>query len=141
MIAGKRRLEAYRRLGRDTIEVRVAADLDTAAVLLEAERDENTCRLDMKPSEKVALGLALEELEKPKAAGRRTANLPGQTDPGGHLDGDAGRVREVVGPAVGLSSKTYDRAKQVVQAKDDPDLAVRKVADALELAAAIEAQQ
>jgi hypothetical protein len=40
--------------------------------LLEAERDENTCREDMKPSEKVALGLALErqwdEMEKKREA-------------------------------------------------------------------------
>ena len=72
----------------------------------------------MKPSEKVALGLALEELEKPKARERKTGRPPISPDPGAHtLDGDAGRVREVVGPAVGLSGKNYDRAKRVVQAK------------------------
>lgn len=82
--------------------------------LLEAERDENTCRLDMKPSEKVALGLALEELEKPKARERKTGRPPISPDPGAHtLDGDAGRVRETVGGKGGSPDPPLDDHNRV----------------------------
>jgi hypothetical protein len=43
-----------------------------AALLLQAERDENTCRKDFTPSEAVAIGKELEELERPKAAERKS---------------------------------------------------------------------
>lgn len=81
--------------------------------LLEAERDENTCRLDMKPSEKVALGLALEELERPKAEARERAGKQ-PSDPGGQgLDGDAGRVRETVGGKGGSPDPPLDDHNRV----------------------------
>lgn len=127
LIAGQRRLEAYRLLGRKEIETTIAADLDSASALLEAERDENTCRLDMKPSEKVALGIALEELERPKAAERERA---GRAPSGPGSGGSTGHeTRETVGAALGMSGTTYDRAKRVIRAKEDPDPEVRVVAE------------
>lgn len=114
LIAGGRRLAAVRRLGWTEVPVTVVRTIDDARSLLEAERDENTCREDMKPSEKVALGRALEALEKPRAAERqsrpgqaRSENFTGQTMP---------PVREIVGDMVGMSGVTYQRAKAVVEA-------------------------
>ena len=88
-----------------------------------AERDENTCRKDMTPSEKVAVGMALEYLEVPSAEERRkagnarggkggevTGKLPETSEKIGHGD-----VRDLVGSAVGMSGHTYHRAKTVVQ--------------------------
>ncbi len=62
LIAGRRRLEAYRQLAkehgnaRDRIPVRIVdlSGVPHGKVLL--ERDENTCRLPLQPSEYVALG-------------------------------------------------------------------------------------
>ncbi len=42
--------------------------LDDACRALHAERDENTCRVPLKVSERVELGMRLEGLERPKAA-------------------------------------------------------------------------
>src|SRR4051812_17928608 len=79
LIAGERRLEAWRSLHgeKQPIPAHVVSTVDSARLLLMAERDENVCRKEMTPSESVALGLALEDIEKPKAKERRAANLPG----------------------------------------------------------------
>lgn len=128
LIAGQRRIEACRRLGWSEIPVRVIHDAITARALLIAERDENTCRLDMKPSEKVALGRALEELERGCAAARKRATQakPGQQVGQGSENFTApiarGETREIVGGAVGMSGPTYQRAKAVVEASEDESL-------------------
>lgn len=67
LIAGERRLAVVKLLGWLTVPVRLVDGLDDAKLALVAERDENTCRKELLPSEAVAIGLALEELEKPKA--------------------------------------------------------------------------
>src|SRR3990172_11412661 len=71
LVAGQRRLESARALGWTEVPVRHIERLSEAKTLLGAENDENTCRKDMIPSEKVTLGLALEELERPSAAERK----------------------------------------------------------------------
>jgi hypothetical protein len=91
--------------------------LDSAVALLAAERDENVCRLDMKPSEKVALGRALEPLERPKAAERMTL---GKVSPGS--ESSTGKTYDLVGGAVGMSGPTYKRAKAVVADASDESL-------------------
>jgi ParB family chromosome partitioning protein len=133
LIAGHRRLEAHRRLGRTGIPVRVVDTLTSARDLLVAERDENTCRLDMKPSELVALVKALEKLAKPAAEKRMLAGTL-STDPvperaqGGRMP----PVRDIVAEALGTSHGTYERAKSVVAAVNDPDPEIAAVAaDAL----------
>ena len=119
LIAGQRRLEAFKLLGRTDVPVRVADNLTEARAQLRAERDENTCREDMKPSEKVALGLALEELERPAAVERMTL---GKVSPGSETRGErTGKVYDLVGEAVGMSGPTYKRAKAVVAAAEDGD--------------------
>ena len=133
LIAGNRRLEAYRALGEEEIPVTVVMGLGDAQVALCAEMDENTCRENMKPSENVSLGMALEELERPLAKERKAeagkANLP-------TVSGDElpplikGRTRDIVGEALGVAGQTYQRAKTVVlaaQGESVPD-EVREVA-------------
>lgn len=138
LIAGHRRIEAHRYLGRDAIQCRVVDTLTSARDLLVAERDENTCRMEMKPSELVALGRALEELERPKAEERRAAagaqNLPNAS--AGHQNSTSevegkGYTRNIVGQALGMSGSTYGRAKAVVEAAEsDPRPDVREIAKA-----------
>jgi ParB-like chromosome segregation protein Spo0J len=129
LIAGQRRLEACRSLGWSDVPVTFTSDREDAISLLEMERDENTCRKDMKPSERVALGRALEALEAPKAA-QALAN--GQSAGGRARHGLLSvppneeqkkpyDTREVVAPAVGMSTATYSRAKQLVQAAEAGD--------------------
>lgn len=122
LIAGERRIEAFKRLGRTRIDAVVCDDLEEAAAIIQAERDENTCRKDFAPSEAVSLGKSLETLEREDAekriaAGRKkggdvasgkVARKPGATP--------EKRTRDVVGVAVGMSGKTYQKAKAVVEA-------------------------
>jgi ParB-like chromosome segregation protein Spo0J len=118
LIAGFRRLEALKRLGWKIAPVRFV-NLD-ALLVLQAERDENTVRLDFAPSEAVAIGKALEAMERAQAKARmseggRVGKLP---DPA-----KKGRVRDKVARAVGMGGKTYSKARKVVaEAKRDPRL-------------------
>lgn len=124
LVAGQRRLEACKQLGIDDIPVRVVSRLDSATQFLKAERDENTCRLDMTPSEKVALGQELEKLERPAAEERSRSNLKrgSETPEKETLPVGKGGVRERIGDALGISGPTYQRAKAVVQAaEEDPE--------------------
>jgi ParB/RepB/Spo0J family partition protein len=125
LIAGFRRIEAAKWfLGWKEIPVRVV-DTDD---LLSAERDENTVRKDFTPTEAVAIGRLIEEQEKPKAAEahriglvRATAIRTGRVDelP---TNQKTGGVREIAAKAVGMSPRTYDRAKDVVEAAEaDPE--------------------
>lgn len=74
-----------------------------------AERDENICRRDMAPSEKVALGRELEALERPRAEERKVRKPCAEKVSAQNRE--EGRVRHIVGQAVGMSSTTYQRAK------------------------------
>jgi len=130
LVAGLRRMAAFRHLARKTIPAVVATNLIDARDLLIAERDENECRRPFSTLEAVAMGRALEELEKPKADERR--RLHGNTAPGKGKNTagkspevsaeESSRVREIVGEAIGMAGKTYQNAKAVVlAAEEDPD--------------------
>jgi ParB-like chromosome segregation protein Spo0J len=125
LIAGERRLEAIKMLKWSDLPVHVVSTLAEAAQLLQAERDENTCRKDLAPSEAVALGVKLETIEAPKAQDRREATQGRPPKTGGNLPPvtDAQpKTRDVVGAAVGMSGKTYQKAKAVVEAaQEDPE--------------------
>jgi ParB-like chromosome segregation protein Spo0J len=134
LLAGERRLEAVRRLGWTEIAARVVDTLEDAAARLRFERDENTERKPMTPEELVALGEALEALERPRAAARKAMGqaLGGRATaswPVGHEAGDvasrddaATATRDVVAAAIGMSATSYRRAKTVVAAANDPTL-------------------
>lgn len=134
LIAGHRRIEAAKSLGWTEIKVTFIDGVVDAADLLRMERDENTCRKDMTPSEKIALGRALEELERPKAKARMSeagkSSAPGRpadespvraNEPLCSRPAPIGDVREIVAPAVGMSTATYTRAKQLVTAAESGD--------------------
>jgi len=72
----------------------------------------------------VALGLALEAIERPKAAQREKSGKGaggsggrGKKKPSGKLPQGLGDTRDAVGRAVGLSGKTYERAKAVAASR------------------------
>jgi hypothetical protein len=132
LVAGQRRLEAFRKLGLDAIPAHVAFDQGDAVERLIAERDENTARKQMTPEELVSLGKALEALEAPKAkerqrdAGREygRGNSSGSDE---HKLSDLperkssfGPARNAVAEAIGMSSTSYYRARTVVDAANDP---------------------
>jgi len=130
LVAGHRRVMAMQHLGRDEVAATVVNNLDEAALALAAERDENTCRLNFLPTEAVALGEALERIERPKARERQAKAGP-KSGKGKKRTGSGklpepvvvgGDTRDVVGKAAGTSGKTYERAKAVVEAaKADPE--------------------
>lgn len=123
LIAGRRRLEAVRELGWLIVPVHVVYGLSDALKALQAERDENTCRKDFTPSEAVAIGKALEELEKPKAKQRQAQKLKkGNATPvveNCHHGESNGKTRDKVADAVGMSGRTYEKAKKVVDAAEE----------------------
>ena len=126
LIVGLRRLEAARRLGWTEIPVNVAHGFDDLQRFLDAERDENTCREDLFPSESVALGERIEEVEREAARKRQAAAGPrsgqGQKPSGsGNFPEAVGDARDKVGDAIGMSGRNYDKAKAVVHAaRQDP---------------------
>jgi ParB family chromosome partitioning protein len=69
LIAGERRLAACRQLGWTYIPVHVV-DLDD---VIRGEFAENACRKDFDPSELVAIGEAVERLERERAKTRQGA--------------------------------------------------------------------
>lgn len=126
LIAGHRRLESCSRLGMTEVPVIVAEHITDAVDLLKAERDENTCRKPMTASELISLGRQIEALEKPKArermseAGKSAAPgapsqrfVPANEPLPRPLDS-----RERAAEAVGLSTATYSRIKQVANAAE-----------------------
>lgn len=129
LIAGQRRLEAFKRQGAERIAALFVAKGDALYYLL-AERDENTCRKDFAPSEAVALGADLEHIEKAKAKKRQakaggdkrrdtpqsaSGNLP-EALPDSKTHGD---TRDKVASVVGMSGKSYEQAKSVCASGDD----------------------
>jgi ParB family chromosome partitioning protein len=144
LVAGARRLAAVKELGWRLVPARVYVldgfvedgfdagvdGFDDALGLLKAERDENTCRKDFTPSEAVAIGRALEELEREQARARQRATRAargrkvGAAQGGGKLpppSGGRGKTRDRVAEAVGMSGRTYEKARKVVEAAEaDP---------------------
>jgi len=118
--------EVLRRVLRD-IQLMPTASEVGAISRLKAERDENTCRKDMTPSELVAIGKKLEELKRPEAERRQAEGqrLGGQIRQGSAswpIDQEAEPskgTRAEVAEAVGMTESTYKRAKRVVEASED----------------------
>lgn len=149
LVAGGRRIAAAELLGWEYIQAVIADTFDDAIVALIAERDENTCRKPLSRQEMVEVGRRLEEFEKPKASERKAATqakkgndgkrptgegkLPSPENKGKTADrernanekvgNDAkGKTTDKVAEAVGVSGRTYEKAKQVVEAAEsDPE--------------------
>ena len=123
LVAGLRRLKAFELLGFTEIPVTIAENLSDASAALKAERDENTCRLDMSLAEKLALGEALEAIERPKAKERQAHGLtaPGKTNAPGTIP-EALETRDLVGQAIDMSGKSYSLYKRALNASKDETL-------------------
>ena len=135
LLAGERRLAAFRFLERDTIPVHVVHGIEDLHRYIKTERDENVCRKDFTPSEAVALGQKLEVREAEEAEERaREGNARGgrggkevgdNLSPtlDGKTHGKASRktqnmTRHRVAKSVGMRGTTYEKAKKVVQAAE-----------------------
>jgi ParB family chromosome partitioning protein len=120
LVAGARRLAAVKELGWEKVPVHVVTELDDALAALRAEHDENTCRKDFTVGEKLAIAKALETLER--AAAKQRKKEGGRT--GGKASGKlpaasgAGDTRDKVAEAVGMSGRTYEKAKEVAEAAE-----------------------
>lgn len=70
----------------------------------------------------VALGLALEKLERPKAKERQAhgQTAPGKNAPANLAEASKGEVREKVAAHIGMKRSTYEKAKAVVVAASAP---------------------
>jgi len=122
LIAGERRLRALQLLGETTVPVRYLENINEVADIFRAERSENTQRKDMLPSELASLGAALAELEKPKAAARKS-QAAGQPrgakgasvspHPGMLSELVDGKASELIGDALGISQASYERLSAV----------------------------
>lgn len=117
LIAGERRILAARLLGWESIEAHFV-DLDD---LLRGEHDENVERKAFTTTEAVAIGLALEEIEKARARERQGARTDLQ--PSEKFSGSSGEALVKVAEAVGMSKPTYLKAREVVEAAEqEPEL-------------------
>jgi hypothetical protein len=120
LIAGQRRIEAFRKLGRERIPVTVV-DMEE---VIRGEWAENAERKPFTPSEAVAIGRLIEESESAKARAREHAGHNQHSEPSEKIpEGSKGDTRDIVGAAVGMSGATYSAAKRVVTAaEDDPEI-------------------
>lgn len=109
LIAGERRILAARLLGWESIDAHFV-DLEN---LLQGERDENAVRKDFAPSEAVAIGRALEPLEREAARERQLAGQPSVNFTEG-----SGQALDKVASTVGMSRPTYAKAQEVVEAAE-----------------------
>lgn len=118
LVAGERRLTAFRELGLAEIPARVAHDIGDARDALVAERDENTARKPMLPSESAALGMAIEEMERPAAVERMAQG--GRGGPGTTPSENWGyKTRDVAAEAIGMGEATYRRIKNLITTADN----------------------
>lgn len=111
LVFGERRLRAFKMLGRETIPARIV-NLDS---LIKGELAENDCRKDFTPSERVAIGAAIEaELSHRHGGDRKSEDQGGKNST--LIDAPEGKTRDLVAKATGFGNgKTYEQAKKVVQ--------------------------
>lgn len=138
LVVGERRLEAYRKLGRDVIPVNIVESLSDAMRFIEAERDENICRKDFTPEEAVTLAEALLEIEKPKAQKRKSDGNKAGGKKGGKsrpaensstgisrkpkIRDESNHAKNIAARSVGMDRRTLEKATEVVNAaKSEPE--------------------
>lgn len=118
LVAGERRLRAVRSLGWDRVPTHVVANLADASAVLKAERDENTCRKAMTPTEEASIYAALLEIEQAAARERQGE----RTD----LAATSAEVRQKSAPqrakseaakALGGSPRRYETLDKVLEVK------------------------
>lgn len=113
LIAGARRMAAFEHLGRETVPAYVVRTFAEAEQYLRAERDENTCREALLPTEIDTLRRALLEIEKPAAQARKQSS---NAERGKFPTSAKGRARSKVAQVVGVSDRTLEKIASVVEA-------------------------
>src|SRR5215472_8356447 len=108
LIAGERRLAASKALGWTEIPVHVV-DLDQ---VIRGEFAENVHRKDFAPSELVAIGEEVARVERERARARKAHD----GRPGKLPEGQTGDARDKIAAQLGISGRTYEKAKAVVEA-------------------------
>lgn len=139
LIAGERRLAAARSLDWVKIEAKIANDVTDAATLLQAERDENTCRKAFTPTEEYSLYEALLALQRPTPADNdvATPGLGADTEANVGQSQPSVRARQSVAEIVTGSAgrhKTLEKIGDVKRIAEDPQRSERlrqKAHDAL----------
>jgi N6-adenosine-specific RNA methylase IME4 len=120
---GFRRLVAFKRLGKSMVPAHVTDSLDDVFLALKAERDENVQRETLPPSLLVERARELHEEEERLAKERRLATLKqGKELPDKEnflIGEETGQTRDKVAAAFGLSGKTYEKARQVIDAAEN----------------------
>ncbi len=121
LIAGARRLAAVKSLGWKDVPVTVVDSLDALARALQAERDENTCRLDFAPTEAADMRARIAAALKPVAEANKKATQPKKGERVGpsKLDAPIGNVNKVAAKATGKSSSTLDKVDAVRRAAEE----------------------
>jgi N6-adenosine-specific RNA methylase IME4/ParB-like chromosome segregation protein Spo0J len=111
LIAGKRRLQAFKLLGKTTIP---ATTLDIESVV-RGEFAENSHRKDFTPSELVAIGREVERVERERA---KTRMVAAHASPGKLPELDKGNTRDRIAAQLGIGARTYEKARAVVEAAE-----------------------
>lgn len=108
LLAGRRRLQACQKLGWKKIQALVF-ETENELFCLEVERDENECRKEYTPSERVAIGEAIEKILG-EHRGKPSKDIPQNF---GELKGK--ETAEVAAKKAGFGNpETYRQAKSVV---------------------------
>jgi N6-adenosine-specific RNA methylase IME4 len=124
LIAGQRRLEAYKVLGRTHIPVTVVA-LDD---IVHGEFAENTARKDFTLSEAVAIKRALEPVERKAAKDRQGTRT--DLHPGNLPTSAKGRAADKAAKATGMARRTLEKAEAIVDAAEaEPERFGKLLAD------------
>jgi ParB-like chromosome segregation protein Spo0J len=145
LIAGARRLEAYKLLGRHTVPVVVLMNMTDVRRMMEAERDENECRKPLTPEEALAQSKAIAETIRPIAKARQESTQLHQKNgappfsektafPANPTVLPSGQDRAPVNVAVeaakmtGYSRMSLERVEKVVKAAEE-NPALRPIVD------------
>lgn len=119
LIAGGRRLAAFRLLERAVIPAYIVHDIGDVYALLRAEAAENTCRQPLLPSEAVSMAEALLPAAQEDAYRRMTHQPQGASV---KLP-EAGETMQQIANAVGLSRNTLSEARKIVAAaRHEPEI-------------------
>lgn len=128
IISGHRRWQAAQECGLDTVPVHVVnfnSDLDERQALLNYNRQR-----DKTFSQKMAEAAELEAIEREKAKKRISdagkSSAPGRKGKETLPDLSKGQTRDTVAQAIGLSGRSYDKAKKVVTAARAGDPVAKK---------------
>ncbi len=126
LVVGRRRLEAYKHLKRDTIPVSVAASLTELNQRIDAENEENTCRKDFLPSEGYEIARRVAKAYKPEAdAAEKKGGRPkgskgkkGRKSLPTNKQDESKRTGAVAAKAAGVSRPTLDKTAAIIESGD-----------------------